>query len=326
MTYNEFGTVPAAAVTVLVDNRADFLVKSSETVKRFTDAPLLAEHGFAALVDLGHAGPRILWDAGMTTIALLENMRRMKIDPQSIDKIALSHGHGDHTASMTEVLKAIAGRPYRRWDADATWDEIDRWVQQQRTPLVAHPAAFRERWSVREDGKKAGPFPPPPRAEWEAAGAEIVLADGPYQLAAGCWTTGAVPRKTFETAGTGKGRAYRQGNELLTDIMEDDQTLVINVQDKGLVILAGCAHAGILNTIQYAQEISGQERVYAVLGGFHLAPADDGDIQRTVDAMHALAPQMIVPTHCTGFKAISAFARQMPEQFVEGVVGTTYKF
>ena len=96
------------AITVLVDNRADLLVKSTDTVKRFTEQPLLAEHGFAALIDLKDAGPptggtRILWDAGMTQTALLENARRMEIDLSTIDVIALSHGHGDHTAAMTEV-------------------------------------------------------------------------------------------------------------------------------------------------------------------------------------------------------------------------------
>ena len=90
-------------------------------MKYYTEEPLLAEHGFAALIDLQDADVRILWDAGITRIALLENMKRMEMDPATIDKIALSHGHGDHTAAVTDVLQAIAVRPKpRKWEQDPT--------------------------------------------------------------------------------------------------------------------------------------------------------------------------------------------------------------
>ncbi|MGD9317729.1 MAG: MBL fold metallo-hydrolase, partial [Anaerolineae bacterium] len=103
----DFGQTQEVEITVLVDNRADLLVKSTDTVKRFTDKPLFGEHGFAALVDLKAAGVRILWDAGISQIVLLENARRMEIDLATVDKIALSHGHGDHYASMTGVIQQI---------------------------------------------------------------------------------------------------------------------------------------------------------------------------------------------------------------------------
>jgi 7,8-dihydropterin-6-yl-methyl-4-(beta-D-ribofuranosyl)aminobenzene 5'-phosphate synthase len=324
---NKLKETQNVTVTVLVDNRADLLLKSTETVQRFDDAPLLAEHGFAALIELQDAGVKILWDAGMTQIALLENMRRMKIDPTTIDKIALSHGHGDHTASVTDVLKAMGARPQaRRWEADTPLEKVRRWVQAQRVPLIAHPAVFRERWGIGQDGAKYGPVFPPPRAEWEAAGADIILSEGPYALGPGCTTTGAVPRRSFEKAGTPASRAYRQGDALVRDRMEDDQAIVIHVKDKGLVVVAGCAHSGIVNTVNHAREISGVERVWAILGGFHLAPADDEEIQRTIDTLRALQPVLVVPTHCTGFKAISQFAQQMPDAFVLGAVGTKYLF
>ena len=103
----DFGETSDVAVTVLVDNRADLLVKPTDGVKYFMDRPLLAEHGFAALIHLKNADIRILWDAGITRISLLENMRRMEIDPSAVDKIVLSHGHPDHTGAMTDVLKAM---------------------------------------------------------------------------------------------------------------------------------------------------------------------------------------------------------------------------
>ncbi len=321
-----FGQAQAVEVTVLVDNRADLIVKSTETVKRYTDEPLLAEHGFSALIDLKQAGIRILWDAGITALAFLENARRLQIDLATIDKIALSHGHGDHTAAVSDVLKVIGKPPPgRKWPADATMAEIEAWVQKRRVPLIAHPAAFRERWAIREDGTKYGPAHSPPRAEWEALGAQIVLSEGPYRLGPGCWTTGGVPRRSFERAGT-RSRAYRQGGAFHRDHLEDDQALVINVEDKGLVIVAGCAHSGIVNTVRYAQEISGVEPVWAILGGFHLAPADDQEIQRTIEAIQAVRPALVAPSHCTGFEAISQFARHMPKQFVLGVVGARYLF
>jgi len=321
-----FGATRDVEITVLVDNWADLLVKSTETVKRFTEEPLLAEHGFAALVDLKGAGVRILWDAGMTEIALLENARRLKIDLSAVDKIALSHGHGDHYAAVTDVLSVTAQSPSpREWDKDASVGEISAYAKGRRTPVIVHPAAFRERWGIDKDGKKHGPNLMP-RNEWEAAGADIIPAEGPYQLGPGCWTTGNVPRLSFETAGISSRMAYRQGDSFIRDRLEDDQSIVINLKDKGLVVLTGCAHAGVVNTVNYAKEISGVNRVWAILGGFHLAPAKDEDVQRTIDEIQQLEPALVAPTHCSGFNAISRFADQMPDAFVQGAVGTTYLF
>ena len=322
-----FGETQNVTVTVLVDNRADLMVKSTDTVKRFTDEPLLVEHGFAALIDLQDAEVRVLWDAGFTPVALLENMKRLKIDPKIIDRITLSHGHGDHTAGVTAVIRAIGGRPQaRKWDKDVTSAEVDRWLESYRVPVIAHPAVFRERWGLEKDGTKFGPGLPPPRAEWEEAGAKIMLVEDPYKLGPGCWTTGAVPRRSFETSGTPPTMAYRESGIFVRDNIDDDQAIVIHVKHKGLVIVAGCAHSGIVNTIDRAREISGVDQIWAILGGFHLGRASDEEIERTIDAIQALKPTMVVPSHCTGFGAISQFARRMPDEFVLGVVGTRYLF
>jgi 7,8-dihydropterin-6-yl-methyl-4-(beta-D-ribofuranosyl)aminobenzene 5'-phosphate synthase len=324
-----FGETENVAVTVLVDNTTDMLLKSTETVKRYkqeSGGALLAEHGLSVLIELKDAGVRILWDAGMTTITLMENIRRMKIDPTTIDKIALSHGHLDHMKSMTEIIKAICEPPKpRKWGQEATPEDIREGVAGRKVPLIAHPAAFRERWKAFQDGSKYGPMRAP-RDEWEAAGAEIIYSEGPYQLGPGCWTTGGVPRLSFETSGTSPFFAYREGDEFIRDYIEDDQAIIINVKDKGLVIVAGCAHSGILNTVDYAQKISGVDQVWAMMGGFHLAPYSDEDVQRTVAEIKKLKPEMIAPSHCTGFRAISRFANQMPDEFVVGAVGTTYLF
>jgi 7,8-dihydropterin-6-yl-methyl-4-(beta-D-ribofuranosyl)aminobenzene 5'-phosphate synthase len=321
-----FGETRNVEITILVDNWADLMLKSTETVKRFTDEPLLAEHGFSALVELKDAGLTVLWDAGMSRVALLENVQRMKIDLAQVDKVALSHGHPDHYAALSDVIGKVARRPVpREWARDASVEEIRAWVVGQKVPLVLHPAVLRERWGIAKDGRKYGPHLVP-HEEWESAGAEPVVSEGPSRLGPGCWTTGAVPRRSFEQSGTPASMAYRQGPEFLRDYLEDDQSIVINVKDKGLVVLTGCAHSGIVNTVNYAREIGGVQRVHAILGGFHLGRASDDQIERTIDEIAAHGPALIAPSHCTGFKAIARFAARMPEVFVLGAVGTRYLF
>jgi 7,8-dihydropterin-6-yl-methyl-4-(beta-D-ribofuranosyl)aminobenzene 5'-phosphate synthase len=167
---------------------------------------------------------------------------------------------------------------------------------------------------------------PNSREEWEAAGARVILAEAPYELGPGCWTTGPVPRDSFEKAGTPASMAYREGDAFKRDKVDDDQAIVVNVKNKGLVVVAGCAHAGIVNTVNHAKAISGVDKVWAILGGFHLALAKDEEIQRTIDEIKSIKPKMVVPSHCTGFNAIREFSAQMPDAFVQGAVGTRFLF
>lgn len=321
-----FGQTPDLEITILVDNRADCMLRSSETVQRATAKLLVAEHGFSALVDLKSSGLRILWDVGASSHALTENARRLGIDLATVDQIGLSHGHWDHYGGMVAALQAIGGRPAGRdWPADTSLEEVAAWVESHRVPLIVHPAAFRERWSIGTDGSMHGPIMVP-RGEWEAAGADIIVSEWPHQLAPGCWVTGAVPRQSSERVGTPRSLAYRQGTQLLRDYMDDDQSLVVHIQGKGLVVLTGCAHAGLVNTVQYARKISGVEEVWAILGGFHLGQAEPGDIERTIDEIASFEPRIVVPMHCSGFEATARFASRMPEQFVLGAVGSRFRF
>ena len=323
----DFGAVSRASVTVLVDNRADMIVRSTDDVVYFTDKPLLAEHGFAALVDLEDVGIRILWDAGGTRVTLMENVGRMEVDLGTVETIVLSHGHWDHIGAIAEVLETMARRPGpQEWPPSMSPDEVEAWVKTQCVSIVLHPAALRERWSIGKDGKRFGPVDPPPTGLWEALGAEIVCSEGACRLAGGCWTTGYVPRRSFEHSGRSTRAYYRDGDGLVRDDIEDDQAVVLNVEGKGLVVVAGCAHSGIVNTVRYAQEITGVERIHAVLGGFHLARAEDDELDQTIAAFKEWAPALISPSHCTGFGPICRFAAEMPDVFVPGVVGVTYRF
>ena len=107
-------------------------------------------------------------------------------------------------------------------------------------------------------------------------------------------------------------------------MLEEDQAIVINVKDKGLVVLSGCAHSGIVNTVQHAKEFTGIDKIYAVIGGFHLARANDDEIDKTIEYIKSTKPAYVIPSHCTGFKAIGKFAQEMPDEFIEGIVGATY--
>lgn len=321
----KFGSVYQASLTVLVDNKADLIVKSTERVKYFPDGPLLAEHGFSVLIQLNDLKGKILWDAGVSKIALMENMRRMKLEKTPISKIALSHGHFDHYAAMTDVLIGLDLLPKdKKWDTPVNKDDVEKWMISSRIPIIAHPAAFRERWWEKDDGTMVGPFLPPPQGEWQAAGAEIILSEGPYQLAPGCWTTGYIPRNSFEESGRSNQLRYRNGSDFIPDDLEEDQAVVINIKGKGLVVLSGCAHSGIVNTIEHAREFSRVDTIHAVIGGFHLARSSEDEIDQTVEYLKSIKPELVVPGHCTGFKAICRFAQEMPDQFVEGVVGATY--
>lgn len=320
-----FGDTSNVELTILVDNHTDQLVESTESVKRFTDAPLFAEPGFAALVHLRESDTRILWDAGYTIIALMENLRQMKIEPATINQIALSHGDDDHTTAVTEILKAMNLKPQsRQWNSDATLETMREWADGRRVSIIAHPAAFRERWILRDDGTRRGPLPIPPRGEWQALGGQVVLSEGPYQLAPGVCTTGAIPRRSFEKSGVSPFLYYREGNSFIKDQMDDDQALVINIRGKGLVVLSGCAHAGIVNTINYAREISGVEQMFAIIGGFHLGRAKAEYIQQTIVEVGQVKPGLVSPSHCSGFNAATQFAAQMPQAFIQSLVGTTF--
>jgi 7,8-dihydropterin-6-yl-methyl-4-(beta-D-ribofuranosyl)aminobenzene 5'-phosphate synthase len=327
MNPDQFGAAEAVNITVLVDNRADLIVKSNESVRYFTEKALLAEHGFSALIHFPGNDSKILWDAGVTRIALMENLRRMGIEPQGISKIALSHGHHDHYAALSDFLSVrVSQVEAREWGKNVNHGDVEAWLDSRRLPIIAHPAAFRERWWVKENGTMVGPVSSPPRLEWEALGAQIITSKTPYPLGPGCWTTGYVPRHSFEKSGRPTTLLYRERDQFLPDDLEEDQAIVIHVRGKGLVVLSGCAHAGIINTVRHAQEISGVDRVHAILGGFHLAGASEEELRQTIAAINLLTPEILVPCHCTGFQAICTLSQQFPTAFYPGVVGATYLF
>ena len=318
--------VDSVHITTLVDNACDMLLPDQGPAKRPSlgdttaprlraaflegsetfDAPL-AEHGFSALITIRKNGGerRVLFDAGLTPDGLSENMRRLSVSPKGIEAIVLSHGHFDHTTGLDGLVRAL-GRT--------------------NLPVIIHP----EFWSRRRisiPGREPFELPSTSKSALRGAGFEIIEERQPsFLLDGSLLITGEVDRSTEFEKGFLAHQAFR-GEEWQPDpLILDDQAAVLHVRDKGLVVMTGCGHYGIVNIVRYARKLTGVEQVYAVIGGFHLnGPLFEPIIPATCKALAGLAPQVIVPAHCTGWRAVHALAASFPEAFIQNSVGTRFE-
>lgn len=316
--------VESVTITTLVDNVTDFLAVDKGPAKRpflgdvprlpstlFEDAwapdPLIAEHGFSALVTVQHGGRthRILFDAGFSPDAMISNMRRLNLDPGDIEIIVLSHGHSDHTTGLDGFIRAI-GRPS--------------------LPVIIHPDAWNRRRAL-IPGRDPVELPTTSRRALEGAGLEIIEERQPsFLLDHSVLITGEVARISGFEPGFPPQQAFRNGAWEPDPLVLDDQALILHVRGKGLVVLTGCGHAGIVNITRYARRLTGIDDVYAVLGGFHLGgPLFEPLIPRVCDELEKLTPAVIVPAHCTGWAAQRAFADRFPDAFIPNTVGTRFE-
>jgi 7,8-dihydropterin-6-yl-methyl-4-(beta-D-ribofuranosyl)aminobenzene 5'-phosphate synthase len=269
---------------------------------------ILAEHGFSAVVSLTAAGKtrKALFDFGFSATGALQNARSLGVDLAGIEAMVLSHGHMDHHGGLTAFVESLGGK------------DIE---------LVLHPAAFRGSRYLKLSEERRLRLPSPDRDRLEKAGVRVVPSQTPRSLL--CDTLlflGEVPKRTEFEKGMLKAR-YEEGGSEKFDPLEDDSAVVAHVKGKGLVVLSGCAHSGIVNTVAYARDVTGVEPVYAVMGGFHLTGADfEPIIGRTTEALKAFNPRYIVPTHCTGRKASMHIERKMPEKFLLNMSGTKMVF
>ena len=315
----------SVAITVLVDNAADVLLPDQGPAKRpglggrdvlrlpaafleggeTFDVPL-AEHGFSALVTIEKDGRerRVLLDTGLTPNGLADNMRRLSLSPRDIEAIVFSHGHFDHTTGLDGLVRALGG---------------------SNLPVIVHPDFWTRRRIV-APGREPFELPSTSKSALREAGFEIIEESQPSLLLDGSLlVTGEVERTTEFEKGFLVHQAFRDGQWQPDPLILDDQALVMNVRDKGLVVLTGCGHAGVVNTLRYARKLTGVDRLYAVIGGFHLnGPLFEPIIPDTCAALAELAPQVIVPAHCTGWKATHALAAQFPDAFIQNSIGTRY--
>lgn len=266
---------------------------------------LIAEPGFSALVRIEKDGRdrTLLFDTGVSPNGMVENMRRLGLSPSDVEVIVLSHGHWDHVTGMEGLVRVLGAT---------------------NLPVMIHPE-FWNRRRISFPGLEPAELPATSRSALEGMGFEIVEERQPSFLLDGAvLITGEVDRTTtFETGFRGH-EAWRGDSWRPDPLILDDQALVLQLGDRGLVILSGCGHAGIVNTVRYARELTGQDTVAAIVGGFHLSgPMFEPIIGPTVDALAELSPSLLVPAHCTGWKALHQLATRFPETFVPSTVGTT---
>ena len=256
------------------------------------DKPQLRnKHGLSFFIQATNGNDRvsILMDTGPSPEALLYNADKMDINLEDVDVIVLSHGHYDHTGGLHEALKQM----------------------KKRVPVIGHPTVFEPKISMMPHIRLIGA--PVTAFDIESVRGVPIFASDPVKIVDGVTTTGEVPRTSaFETV---KGFWTVHKQRFIEDKMIDDQALIINVEEKGLVVVAGCAHAGIINTIIHAQKITGTDRFHAVLGGFHLISAETNRIQATVNELQKLDPEFVGPCHCTGRKAIKKIDEEFADRY-----------
>jgi 7,8-dihydropterin-6-yl-methyl-4-(beta-D-ribofuranosyl)aminobenzene 5'-phosphate synthase len=303
--------VDRVEVLSIMDNSIDVLMGSTSVAKRLqrrSDAhfgpQLRAEHGVSMLVTTYSNGNKdsFLFDTGVTLDGVLHNMDVMEVKGNELHAVVLSHGHTDHTRGLMGFIKRY-GRP--------------------RVPIVLHPDAYLKRKNIQPDGHESEHIPPS-KKDLEAEDVQIIEERGPTMLIADhALVTGQIPRTTTFEMGSPRQVALIDGKWQPDPWIHDDQAIVINVKEKGLVVLTGCGHAGVINTLKCARELTGVSQVHAVIGGFHLTgPIFEPIIEPTIQALKEFNPGVIVPEHCTGWKATHLIAREFPEAFVPNSVGT----
>lgn len=268
---------------------------------------ILAEHGFSALVGITRSGGTryILFDFGFSPLGAAYNAVALKADLDKVDLLVLSHGHSDHFGGLKELLKLI-NRPSLK--------------------IVLHPGVFKSSRYLRFGPRKFR-FPRLTRSYMEELGLEVVESAGPLELLDGdALFLGEIEKKTGYEKGMPTAYFEKEGKEG-RDIIEDDSAVVMNLSGKGLIVLSGCAHSGIVNTVRYAQKLTNIKRIHVVMGGFHLAgPAFAEAVSPTIDDLTAINPDYIIPTHCTGRNTVADIEKRMPGKFILNMSGTKLTF
>jgi 7,8-dihydropterin-6-yl-methyl-4-(beta-D-ribofuranosyl)aminobenzene 5'-phosphate synthase len=290
-------------ITVVVDNSIDIFLPSSD-VARFPGpgktAQLWAEQGLSLWIEVfeGVKSSRILYDFGRSDQVLSHNAKLLGLDLKELDFLVLSHGHVDHYGSLLKVLGKTDGK----------------------CKLIVHPEATRRTRSVRlKDGTFAGPWRVK-KSVVEEFGPRICAVAGPSDLGLGVFVSGEIEKKTsFEH---GMPNAFMKvQNEWVCDGIEDDQSLLIRLENKGLIVITGCCHAGLVNTLLAARKKFPGEKIHAVIGGFHLNAAEEAQMGETLDYLSKLKIKHICSMHCTGHYAQKTLMDKFAKQWIPATVG-----
>lgn len=304
--------VDKLTIWVLADNYYDSNRAEGKNTKRYRVVPgksIHAEHGLAFFAETVVDGKTsaCMFDYGLDAAGVRNNIALLGIDIGTAAAFGLSHGHYDHYSNAVSII----GQQQSRIAAG--------------TPFYVGEEAFAHRYSVRPGATDAADLGQLQRSDLEALGLKVVEVKSSTQIIPGAFFTGNIERVTaYEKIPP--TLLIKRGEKPEPDDFRGEQALFFNVKGKGLVVLSGCAHVGIVNTVRQAQKVSGTEKVHAIMGGFHLTNAKPELIQSTVADIKAMKPDHIVPAHCTGFEAIVAFSREMPDAFTMNTVGTRYTF
>jgi len=261
----------------------------------------LGQWGLSLLMELEDSKGdqrKVLMDTATVPKALIHNIEHLELDLSDLDSIVLSHGHFDHSSATTQIIEMTGG-----------------------VKVYAHSDLFNEHASRNKKGKirKVGVPEGQRISDIETAGGEVVLSKKPVEVVPGLWTTGEVPRLSFETP-----MELRPGTELLImkdgdwepDTVVDDQSLYADVDGFGPVVLSGCAHAGPLNILNHVKDVGGYDDIAGFVGGTHLVGRKDEYLMRSIEGFKDYGFKVFSPCHCTGFKATAMLWQALPKNFV----------
>jgi 7,8-dihydropterin-6-yl-methyl-4-(beta-D-ribofuranosyl)aminobenzene 5'-phosphate synthase len=258
-------------------------IKIKTLAENTAEHDFLAEWGLSMFIEAD--GLKVLFDTGAGTAAV-HNTSLFGIDLATVDKMVLSHGHHDHTGGLREVLTRM----------------------KKDVEIIAHPDIWAAKYSRRGKNRERFSGLPFRRELLENLGARFNLTREPVYLSDHIITTGEIPMLTdYEEVDT--GLFDKETGEMLPDELKDDLALIIDTE-YGLVVILGCAHRGIVNTLRHAQKITGKELIYAAIGGTHLLNAPRERWEKTVLDLKAMGLQYLGASHCTGFGASAYLARE----------------
>ena len=304
--------VDRVMITIITDNYYDALRPETPVTRRFSARPgqsIHAEHGLSYFIETLSEGrtSALMFDYGLDAGGVSGNLQVLGIDMGRAGAFGLSHGHFDHCGAMVGILA------------------MNRSRIKKGTPLYLGEEVFERRYALRPATGERIDIGLLDKADVEALGLNIREVRTPTEVIPGAYFTGNIERVT-EYENPSPFLLIQKGDAVEIDTFPGEQAVAFNVKGKGLVVLSGCAHSGIINTVKHVRKMAGIDKVHAVLGGFHLVNAQPEIIKRTVADMLAIDPDYIVPAHCTGFEAVMAFASEMPGSFILNTAGTKYTF
>ncbi|HUH65711.1 MAG TPA: MBL fold metallo-hydrolase [Syntrophales bacterium] len=304
--------VDKLTIWVLADNFYDTNRKESKITKRYRVVPgksIHAQHGLSYYVETAVNGKTsaCMFDYGLDPLGVINNIELLGLDIGKTGAFSLSHGHYDHFVGAIGILKQYRSRITAG------------------TPFFVGEEVFNRRYSLRPGRTEYDDLGQLSKEDLEGLGVKVVEVKKPTQIIPGAYFTGNIDKVT-DYEKVAPNYLIKRGEKQEKDDFRGEQAVCFNVKGRGIVLLSGCAHVGIVNTVRHAQKVSGVDKMHAVMGGFHLINVKQEIIEKTVADIKAMKPEYIVPTHCTGFEAMVSFNREMPNEFILNTTGTRYTF